>query len=175
MLAGAKAALFLSGTRLPPQAWGMSQLVRIQVFHDSLPNVEAIADRYIAAQPGRLKVPFGIHDREYTDLLRQNLSADPQVAQLNGRRVWLAVGSGTLLSVLLDVLPQSTFLAFQVGKALPEFLAKNPRVTTFWAEEKFAKPAEVPPPFRALSNYDAKVWRQVVQDGQNGDAIWIVM
>ena len=175
MIQGIPSALFLSGIRLPPQGWGMSQLVRIEVIPDSLTVVESLADRYVKAKPGRFKVPFGIHDRLYFDLLRNSLLSDPQVQNLHRRRIWLAAGSGTLLSVLLEVLPESIFLVVQVGHSIPIELSKHPRVTVFISPEKFARPANVLPPFQALSNYDAKVWSYLLQYGKEGDAVWIVL
>jgi hypothetical protein len=176
MLHGAKAALFLVGPRLPPHAWGLSQLVYVEVMNMSMADMDAKANQYVASNPKRLKVPFGIHDQEYRNMLFQNLQRDPEVLSLNGRRIWIAVGSGTLLSVLLEVLPRSTFQAVQVGKSLPVELLTNTRVTAYEAPEKFPRPAEYPPPYRSLlQNYDAKIWRFVLQHGQDGDAIWVVV
>jgi len=169
---GAQATLFLSGTRLPPQGRGIK--ARINIIGDSISNIEITAEQYVRDHPNSLKVPFGIHDQVYINLLKDNLLADPEVLSLNGSRIWLAVGSGALLSVLLEVLPQSTFIAVQVGKYIPKYLSDNPRVTTFISPEKFTRPARIRPPFKALANYDAKVWSWVLKYGQVGDAIWIV-
>ncbi len=169
---GAKAALFMVGTRLPPQSWGLTQLVHIELLHMSMEEADRIATEYVLQDPRRLRVPFGIHDLDYTNLLRENLRLDPDVRSLNGKRIWITAGSGTLLSVLLEILPESTFLAVQVGKAFPDF---GPRVKVYYAPEKFTAPAEYLPPWRSLANYDAKSYRFILQDGQDGDAIWIVM
>lgn len=85
--------------------------------------------------------------------------------------IWLAVGSGTLLSILLELYPNAKFSAVIVGK---EYKTNNSRVKIYKAPEKFYDPAKVIPPYNSEITYDAKVWSIVVSNARGGDMIWNV-
>jgi len=174
-----KATLFLIGTTKPPHACGFSNLINIRLLQCSLQNAEKMAEDYVNKSNKRFLVPFGIKDPLYVNLLKSSLQNDVSINNLNPERMWLAVGSGTLLSILLEIYPNTHFMCVQVGKSLrinelSEQHDYSRRITTFWSPEKFTKPAEIKPPYNSLDNYDAKIWRFVLSNGLNGDFIWNV-
>jgi hypothetical protein len=186
-----RCTLFLTGPFIPPQGQGFPEnLVTINLLHTDLATTDQTAREYVGADPTRLLVPFGLNDPLYKDLLRTSLFEDPDLAflwtdQLNDKRMWLAAGSGVLLSILLELLPQTHFMVVLTGKTVyldqltsdPQLQAEyQNRLTFFDAREyeKFTQPAEFPPPYSSLLNYDAKIWRFVLQSGQDGDLIWNV-
>lgn len=162
------ATLFLVGPQIPPQAKGFSKLVTIKLMHCSLYEAQQAAENYVKESKTRYLVPFGINDPLYVDLLKRALQ---NVSGLNPKRMWVAVGSGTLLSILLQIYPKTIFMCVQVGKTLN---FHDPRIVLFRAPEKFTASAEIKPPYNSLDNYDAKIWRFVLSDGQDGDYIWNV-
>lgn len=163
-----KCTLFLIGTYLTPQSKGFPSTVKINLVKNNLSVATEMAENYVKSNPDSFLVPFGINDKLYTSLLKDSIKADLRYIP---KRMWLAVGSGVILSVLLELLPDTEFHAVQVGKSL-SFV--NPRVVIYKAPEKFSQPAEIRPPYNSLLNYDAKVWRFVLQFGEDGDAIWNV-
>lgn len=166
--AGAKCTLFLCGSHLTPQSRGFTSNVKIRLVKNSLQVTTELAENYIKSHKNCFLVPWGINDKLYISLLKTSIQAD---LTINPQRIWLTVGSGVILSILLDLLPQTQFHAIQVGKALK---FTHERVTTYWAPEKFSHPAKIHPPYSSLLNYDAKVWQFVLEHGIDSDVIWNV-
>jgi hypothetical protein len=182
--AGARCTLFLCGTHLTPQAKGFPRkTVKINLVKNNLYITHEMAEDYVKSQSERFLVPFGINDPLYKSLLRTSIEEDMKIMSLTPKRMWLAVGSGTILSILLEIFPKTEFLAVQVGKSLKiETLHDDPtvaetyrrRIKTYWSPEKFSQPAKIKPPYSSLDNYDAKIWQFVLKEGQEGDFIWNV-
>lgn len=178
--AGASCTLFLSGPKLSPQAKGFPQSVKMNLMNDSLPVVTEIAEQYVKSNPRRFMVPFGINDPFYKSLLKASIEGDKEIMSLKPKRMWLAVGSGTILSILMEIFPDTEFHAVQVGKSLkietlhPDVENSQKRIITYWAPERFSHAAKIQPPYSSLLNYDAKIWQFVLKDGQDGDFIWNV-
>ena len=188
--------LFLSGQHLPPQGAAFQSNLSLQPFNPNvntnkstiyilpqkLEEVERIGKNYVEAQKDRrLLVPFGLNDTFYRQLLLTSISAD--FKNLVPKRVWLAVGSGTLLSVLLEIWTETQFHVVQVGKSVwLDALAKDPskqlaireRIIFYRAPEKFTDDCQIAPPYDSLMNYDAKVYRFALLFGESEDYIWNV-
>lgn len=185
--AGAYCTLFLCGQYLPAQAKQFPSSVKINLIHDNLYAVSEKANNYAQEPVSRFKrfcVPFGINDTLYKSLLKSSIEQDEIVKGLSPKRMWLAVGSGTILSILLELFPATEFHAVQVGKSLKvETLSEDPavvesyrqRIKIYWSPEKFTQSANILPPYSSLANYDAKVWQFVLKEGQDGDIIWNVV
>jgi hypothetical protein len=78
------------------------------------------------------------------------------------------------LKALHQIWPDTTFLVVQVGKSIPEAILEGIHHVLYEAPESFYALAELPPPYSSVRKYDAKVWRFVLANGQNGDWIWNV-
>ena len=180
---GIKCTLFLVGNKLSPQALEFPDMVTIHLMKMDLHNASIIAEKYVKDNSQRFLVPFGINDHMYKNLLKISIENDDEIMSLNPKRIWIAVGSGTLLSILLEIFPNTIFHAVQVGKSLNvEELHDDPRIVDqyrkriyiYWAPEKFNKPAKIKPPYSSLINYDAKIWQFVLKYGQDKDFVWNV-
>lgn len=172
-----RCTLFLIGTRLSKQAKGFPSNIVIYLVQNNLRELNVIAEKYVQENNKRLLVPFGINDVLYKDLLLNSIRNDCRINNLKPQRMWLAVGSGTLLSVLLEIFPQTEFHVVQVGKKLwvDIFSADDQkRIYLYSAPERFTQPSKLRPPYSSLLNYDAKVWQFVISLGQDGDYIWNV-
>lgn len=167
-----KCTLFLIGINIPKQ--GLQFKTNIKLRKNSLKEIEEEAKEYTESSENRCLVPFGINDPLYINLLKLSIEQDQDIMKLKeipNARVWLAVGSGTILKVFMDLLPEVEFHAVQVGKTLR---FKDDRVISYWSSEKFMEPASFPPPYSSLINYDAKIWQFVYKDGKDGDYIFNV-
>ena len=145
--------LFLVGTKLTAQARGFSR--NIQLIRGPLTEADQQASDYVQMNAKRFLVPFGIQDSLYKSILKASIEADADLQTLQPKRLWLAVGSGALLSILLDIFPTTHFRAVQVGKSLKleTFSAEaQARITTYWSPERFTQPAQQPPPYCSLIN-----------------------
>jgi len=184
--------LYLVGPEIPPQGRFFTNnteyrnFVTIHLLKMDMGQAFEIGEKYVQENNNRLLVPFGINDIDYKNMLYNSLYNDPDLKTLwkfPPRRMWLAVGSGTLLSILLLLLPNTHFLAVEVGTSLKmetlHFEAAKiedykKRVSVRRAPERFTHSAEQLPPYSSLNNYDAKIWRFVLVEGQSGDTIWNV-
>ena len=100
-----------------------------------------------------------------------------QVREHDVRRMWLVVGSATVLTALYKVFPKAHFNAVQVGRTVWPDMIDPDRVTIHVAREGFRSDAKHAPPYDAKSNYDAKVWQFVrKQKGRrsSGTYVWNV-
>ena len=180
---GLRATLFLSGTAIPENMKVLEPHVNINIVRGNLETTNAKATEYIISKnesvPNSVMlVPFGGKDELFMNLLYNSLVGDEQVQRLisaQPKRIWLATGSGTFLTVLMKLFPNTTFLAVQVGKSLPAELAAKREVIAFWSPEKFSQPARTPPPYPAMPNYDGKIWQFVLRHAQDGDLIWNIL
>lgn len=114
-------------------------------------------------------------------------------------RLWLVAGSGTLLKILSEILPNTYFCVVAVGKKIwPDQLPKN-RSTLYvhtpekkyfdtikkYKSKKYWKSSGVNKqnfwelsdndiPYTSSKNYDSKIWEYVKFFGQDGDFVWNV-
>lgn len=118
-------------------------------------------------------VPFGLEEAPFISELIKNLKRNiPDELRYTTKTIWLVYGSGVLLKVLKDVFPRAQFSAVVVGKK-PKTTQLD-RTHFYFSEEQFWDPAKVLPPYQSIPEYDAKVWRFVVDHAKDGDFIWNV-
>jgi hypothetical protein len=153
---------------------------------------------YAAAGPQtytrRFNLSFGLFTEEYIDILAKNITkALPQSMIENPPNwIWLVGGSGMILQTLYKVFPNSCFGLVQVGKTfytiedkkawsikkgIPFSLEStyNPDNTELHVyPKKFWQSADILPPYPSVATYDAKLWKFVLENGENGDYIWNV-
>jgi hypothetical protein len=128
-------------------------------------------------------VGLGLDDIDYIRELTKSISrASNNLRYFTGvtypKRLWLAVGSGTILQTMTKVWPFTHFMCVQVGKDITEVLDKLTRVKTtrFVSPLRFDEPLpfEDQPPYDSLESYDAKIWPFVLEFGEDGDFVWNV-
>src|SRR3990167_591575 len=131
--------------------------------------------------------PFGLDSEEYKEILRNALiSAMPQeLKDSPPKRLWITVGSGTLLRVIATIWTETVFMPVRVGKGVWEDqydpqvwkrMGDGLTIEDLKAPQRFFEKVarELLPPYSSVSNYDAKVWQFVQKHGKDGDYIWNV-
>ena len=118
-------------------------------------------------------IPFGGDNLEIRKILQTEIGkAFP--LNFNPKRLWLVAGSGILLQILSNLLPNTFFEVVQVGKKIwPDQLPYN-RYHLHISPERFFNPSLIKPPYNSVITYDAKLWQFVIKYGQDGDYIWNV-
>jgi hypothetical protein len=174
-LAGKKATLFLASRshRNTQRAEGLGARVK-EVEHGTIQNLTQRATQY-CADTGAELLELGMHSGGFVWLMHQQLSE--RIREVFGeppQRVWVAAGSGTLLTALRHLWPQTEFMVVQVGRTVAEEQLSGLNGRLFVAPEKFQEEAKDPPPYPSNPNYDAKVWQFVRLHGKEGDVIWNV-
>lgn len=151
---------------------------------ESLAAAEIDAQAFAGQQADTFKVPLGFASLAFkADLLDAISERWHNFTQQIGRqpdRIWLPVGSGTLLSIMRLLLPADCcIMAVDVG-VLPENdkriqAAKSTSNTEYVRLNlPFSMPAVVQPPVPSNSYYDAKLWQVIEQHGKDGDVWWNV-
>jgi len=145
-----------------------------------LKAVQQAAQDYVGRRDERtILLPFGLHSTEFIDLLYENVKiaiqkTHPELLADPPKRMWLVVGSATILSALHKLWPSTHFLCVQVGMKIWDDLVENKKHTIYVAPEKFYEKSLRVPPYPSVITYDAKLWQFVEDHGQDGDYIWNV-
>ena len=166
--------LFLSGSSIPDHGLNFPKKIldNFNFYKKSLKDCYDIAKDYLEKNVSSKEIPFGMNDKEYIECLKKALIEDHRVQEViekKPKRMWLAVGSGVILSILLEIFPETDFHCVQVGKSLR---LVNKRITLYYSPEKFTENAHIKPPYPCLLNYDAKIWQHIIKYGQDNDFIW---
>ncbi len=134
------------------------------------------AKKYVEENPQkRILLPFGLKDEktvsDFASILKEAIKSIPQP-----KRMWIVAGSGMLLEVFHRIWPNTQYMVVQVGKKVdPSSLNHNGiQDKLFIAPEKFQFNAQFQPPYDTIEWYDAKLWRFVLQEAEEGDYIWNV-
>jgi hypothetical protein len=88
--------------------------------------------------------------------------------------MWVVGGSATLLNALYKVFPDTVFKVVQVGKKIWPDQLDLKRTELFVSDEKFTDVAKIQPPYPTVKTYDAKLWKYVLEHGEDGDYVWNV-
>ena len=165
--------------------WCQKMGANIFMYYGKLEIAQKEADNYVnSKKETTFLIPFGLKDPVYANFLEEELlKVIPR--ELNPKRLWLAVGSGTLLRVLAKIWKNTEFYPVKVGRNLWEDQYKPEVWKRMGGKERIEKlqypenffvtvPNFMLPPYQSVDNYDAKVWPQVYQFGKNGDYIWNV-
>lgn len=182
-----KVTLFIQNTldNIPNLTFWCQKLgANVFMFYDKLNIIEDKAKEYVENKNNTFLIPFGLESPIYTNFLYEELLKviNPEI---NPKRLWLVIGSGTLLRVLARIWTETEFLPVQVGKQLwedqyePEVwnrMGGRERINQLKAPQKFFESVygRNLPPYKSVPNYDAKVWQQVIKYGENDDYIWNV-
>ena len=153
-------------------------------MYSSLAEAEKHATEKARQSHSSFKIPLGFKCAPFTDALEQALRIqwNQVISQIGSvpRRLWLPVGSGTLVSVFERIVSPTTKLMCVDVHVLPAkdlriiSLVKNAKINLFSAPESFKDLAVLPPEIPSNIHYDAKLWQFLVQFGQSEDLWWNV-
>lgn len=153
-------------------------------LRSSLADAEIDAQAFAGQQADTFKVPLGFASLAFkADLLEaisERWDSFTQQIGFQPERIWLPVGSGTLLSIMRALLPAACrIMAVDVGvlhendKRI-QVVKSTPNTEYVRLNLPFAMPATVQPPVPSNSYYDAKLWQVIEQSGKDGDVWWNV-
>lgn len=145
----------------------------------TLKEAEAAAAKYCEGDSSRYLCPFGMNSDEFRQILLEKLQDANMPTIPEGSEIWVPVGSGTLLRVLMEIYPNTHFHCIIVGKKMWEDQYepdKWARMTRHTSTMPFSKrvPKDQVPPYKSVLNYDAKVWWFARELGKSGDYIFNV-
>jgi len=144
------------------------------LIRNTMSEIYKIAESY--KNDTCFEIPFGFHFDEYQQLLFDNLSKYIDDL-INIKRMWLVVGSGTVLNVLQKLLPNTHFLGVQVGKKIyDDQIYDIKRFTLYTSSYKLYENYRHKIKYDTVQSYDAKVWEFIKEKkyGLDGDYIWNV-
>lgn len=153
------------------------------VMVDSLEEAEHLATARSKAHPRGFKIPMGFNRPEFIENLKcevQNVLADIEARNGTIKRIWLPIGSGTLVRTFLSATTQDVKLMCVNVKVLApdderiRALSDSPRVKIFNAPMAFHDEAKNLPEIPSNLFYDAKIWSFIEMHGHPGDLWWNV-
>ena len=157
----------------------------ITIYSCQLIDVQSKAEEYAATHSNAFLCPFGLECDEYREILvKQIKNALPENFDAP-KRIWLAVGSGTLLRALASIWTETIFMPVRVGKRFWEDqfepsvwkrLGDGMDLEELACKQSFYEPVDeyLRPPYPSVNTYDAKVWQFIRKYGKNDDYIWNV-
>jgi len=118
---------------------------------------------------------FGFNFQIYKTILYKKLYKYIDPLKNNIRRLWIVIGSGTVLFTLQKLLPNTLFLDVQIGRDVKsEEIFDAKRLTLYKSSYKLYEKYNGTIPYTTESTYDAKVLEFVEQFGEPDDYIWNV-
>jgi hypothetical protein len=165
--------------------WCQKMGATVFIFYDKLSVAEQAAKDYVDSKNNKaFLIPFGLDSGDYVKFLHEELLKVIH-PEINPKRLWLVIGSGTLLRVLARIWDKTEFFPVQVGRGIwkdqydPEVwvrMGEEKRINELKAPQKFFESVfgRNLPPYDSTSSYDAKVWQQVIKYAKEGDYIWNV-
>lgn len=185
---GVKIVLFCEPDAMNPTPFSPHAFTRLAAEQGAeihlvatLAAAEAEAKQYEERGDRCYKVPLGFDCPCFREALRRELSLCWNALLERSeapKALWVAAGSGTIGQVLRDVLPDSVLLRLvDVGVLPPDDLrlrALRARKQVAWmrSPESFYAPAGFCPPVPSNVHYDAKLWRFLWAEAQDGDVWW---
>ena len=125
--------------------------------------------------PNDYIIPFGFSFNIYKNIIYKKLFKYIEPLKTKIRRMWVIIGSGTVLYTLQKLLPNTLFFGVQVGRDVkPEEIYDNKRLTLYRSSYKLYEKYEGNIPYTTEATYDAKVLEFVEKYGKPDDYIWNV-
>jgi hypothetical protein len=141
--------------------------VTYKILEDAKTQIEASEPAKIyAKEHGAKFLPIGLDFDEYRAELQKVVAA----VNIEAPEIWVLGGSGNLARALHAAYPNIPVKVVNLGTANGYFAD----LQVYDAPEKLDEVAEIPPPYTSAPNYDAKVWRFVLQHAKPGAFIWNV-
>jgi cysteine synthase len=151
---------------------------------DDLVEAEARSILHADSSRSAFKLPLGFNHADFRSHLKTQLAVQwTEICRSLGSapsRVWLPVGSGTLLHTFRSLLAPTTEILGIGVNVLPEqdlricSIRKLPNTSYATCPEAFETPARLPPPIPSNAFYDAKLWSWIEKSARPGDLWWNV-
>ena len=131
---------------------------------------------YAQKDETRRLIEIGLNDDGYIQALADGIVHGNNLLQtkIYPERIWVAGGSGVLTRAIAKAFPNAEVCVVQVGRRINPDILKEIKHTLYISPEPFRNNASLPPPYKSLAHYDAKIWRFVSKHGCTGDYIWNV-
>ncbi len=148
---------------------------------DNLAEAETRSILHASSSRSAFKLPLGFNHADFRSHLKTQLAVQwTEICRSLGSapsRVWIPVGSGTLLHTFRSLLaPTIEILGIGVN-VLPEkdlricSIRKLPNTSYATCPEAFETPARLPPPIPSNAFYDAKLWSWIEKSARPGDLV----
>lgn len=135
----------------------------------------AIVNKLENAGKKPLLISLGIDDHDYINELSRCISI-ANTSNIQPTRLWLTVGSGTILSSLFKIWPNTKFLVVQVGMRvdIDKYRENGMNIELYKYPSSFVESVKTGdrPPYPSVDSYDAKVWKFVKMYAKDGDYVW---
>jgi 16S rRNA G966 N2-methylase RsmD len=142
------------------------------VKDSSMKELYPLIDSYTSVHD--YNIPFGFSFDEYEKLLYVQLKKHIDILK-NIKKIWLVVGSGTILRTLQKLLPNTFFNGVQVGREIKdENIYDKSRFKLFKSSYKFYEEYKGNVGYHTMLSYDAKLLEFIETFGENDDYIWNV-
>ena len=140
----------------------------VEVFPGYLSVVQHRALEYASKSDDRHYINFGAYSQQNLGLLAKRTQKviekwrkEPLVGtKKEPDEIWVAVGSGTLLSAILEATKKTHIYGVQVGA---EVDIKDPRVTIIKYNKPFEYESKFETPFASMAHYDRKAFEMLIQ------------
>lgn len=169
---GVEAHMFYSGRRSILSKFAEDVGVNMHPVEGTLVMCKKEAENFVAKDPKRLLLPFGLDEDEFKKSLIRALKQSMPPIKI--KHMWVVGGTGVLLNCLYHILPETYFHVIQVGRPLVSGMFEPSRTQLFVHPKKFNEVTDYMPPYKSIDNYDAKVWYFVKKYGRPDDFIWNV-
>lgn len=168
-----KARMFYSSNKTKFTERAIKYKVALQQCKN-LYDAQQTAEKYVSKHPESLLLPFGLNSHEFRICLIAALRNATRNINKTITRMWVVIGSATLINCLYYVFPETYFMAVQVGKTVwpDQILPERTRIFIYPGE--FVESAQEMPPFNSVETYDAKIWYFYKRYGNSEDFIWNV-
>lgn len=193
-LLGKIAVIFVAGTRSTKSIKkALKYGAIINYTNGTLKDTQDIATAYATKENAYL-VPFGGDSPDFNEILYANLKI--ATSEICPKRIWVPVGSGTLVRIIMKIWPDAYIIPIRIGKNIWEdqYTAREweqlggrtridglrvaddpklPKIAGF-EYQQFSDKAPILPPWPSMITYDAKMYQRILQFGSDGDYVWNV-
>lgn len=154
------------------------------ILVDSLAEAEEVATTLTERVEASFKIPLGFDSPIFRSHLKEALSLQWQTIvqqiPISIKTLWLPVGSGTLAKTFREVIPSQVQMKCLNVRVLEDkdfrldLVRQLPMLSMLKASMPFHVEADTLPEVPSNLFYDAKIWRYLNLDGEDGDLWWNV-
>jgi len=127
----------------------------VEVFPGYLSVVEKRARDYCEGKPHTYKIEFGANTPENINIIAKRTQQVFHKMKMEPDEIWVAVGSGTLISGILQAVNKARVYGVIVGS---DFHLKHPNLTLLKYPKPFDTESHINIDFPSMANYDRKAF-----------------
>lgn len=133
----------------------------IEIFPGYLNVIEKRASDYCNLSDDRMLINFGAYSDNSLKLIEKRVLTLLKKLKEEPDEIWVAVGSGTLITGILNATNKTHIYGVQVGA---EFKLDNPRVSIIKYPKPFQYESKFETPFPSMGNYDKKAYEMLIKN-----------